>query len=166
MRQLFTFGGNIALLAELYRCDVRFLVVGGLAVHFYVPERQADDLDLLLEQSSDNAARFFKAMSAVHVIPEFPQSLISSPSERPQQLQFKRDHYADIVTTGADIDFPAEWVLSQAALIGQHPARIASRNLLIRMKRKAGREKDLADVELLERAGQSVCGSSRTAKDS
>ena len=153
MRQLLTLGGNDTLLAELIRCGVRFLVVGGLAVHFYVPERQADDLDLLLEQSSDNAARFFKAMPALHVVPEFPQSLISAPSERPQQLPFKRYHYADIVTTGNDIDFSAEWALSQEALIWQHPVRIASRELLIRMKRKAGREKDLADVELLERAG-------------
>jgi hypothetical protein len=31
--------------------------------------------------------------------------------------------------------------------------QLASRDLLIRMKRQAGREKDLRDVELLERAG-------------
>ena len=151
MQQLYTFGGNDALLAELIRCGVRFLLVGGLAVHFYAPEREADDLDLLVEQTSENAERLFQAMAALHVMPEFPQALIATPSDRPQQLPFKTYHYADLVTTGKDIDFPAEWAQSQEALIWQHRVRVASRSLLIAMKRKARREKDLRDVELLER---------------
>lgn len=153
MRQLLTFGGNDTLLGELERCGVRFIVVGGLAVQFYVPERIGDDLDLLLEQSPDNASRFFQAMPALHVVPEFPESLISAPTERAQQLPFKRHHYADIVTTGKHIDFPTEWAQAQEGLIWQHRVRFASLGLLVRMKRKAGREKDLRDVELLERAG-------------
>ena len=151
MQQLYTFGGNDALLAELVRCGVRFLLVGGLAVHFYASERKADDLDLLVEQTSENAERLFQAMAALHVMPEFPQVLIATPGDQPQQLPFKTYHYADLVTTGKDINFPAEWAQSQEALIGQHRVHVASRALLIAMKRKAGREKDLRDVELIER---------------
>jgi len=153
MQQLHTFGGNEPLLVELLRCGVRFLVVGGLAVRFYVAERQADDLDLLVEQTSENANRLFQAMTSLGLEPEFPQSTIAIPGERPQQLPLKRYHYADIVTMGRDVNFPKEWAQSQEAFIGHSRVRIASRELLIAMKRKVGREKDLSDVELLERAG-------------
>ncbi len=53
---LYTFGGNTDLLEEFMRREVRFLVVGGLAVQFHAPEREADDLDLLLDPSPDNAS--------------------------------------------------------------------------------------------------------------
>ena len=157
MQQLFTSGDNESLLAELLRSGVRFLVVGGLAVSFHIPERQADDLDLLIEQTPDNAASLFRAMAALHLTPEFPYELISTPSERPQLLPFKTYHYADLVTTGKNIDFSAEWARSHEALICQHPVRIASRTLLIHMKHNSDREKDIRDVELLEAPLHPTC---------
>ena len=38
----------------LVTSDVRFLIVGGRAVKFYLPERTAGDLDLLIEVSREN----------------------------------------------------------------------------------------------------------------
>jgi len=63
MQHLITFGGNDRLLSKLLECGVRFLVVGGLAVRFYIPDREVDDLDLLIEQSGENADRFFNALA-------------------------------------------------------------------------------------------------------
>ena len=153
MKQLFTFGANGDLIAEFVRQGVRFLVVGGLAVKFYAPEREADDLDILLEQTPENASRLFRAFGVLHLTPSFPEALIASPSDRQQQLPLKVVYYADIVTTGKDIDFDSEWARASEAMIWQSPVRIASRDLLTFMKHRAGREKDLADVALLERGG-------------
>lgn len=154
MEHLITFGGNDRLLAKLLECRVRFLVVGGLAVRFYVPEREVDDLDLLLEQSNENADRFFKALAELSYKPLFSKSHIGAPRKRTQQLQLKtREFYADIVTFGKDIDFTAEWAQPQEGFIGPNRVRFASRELLIKMKRKAGREKDLLDIRLLEGGG-------------
>ena len=66
------------------------------------------------------------------------------------QLPLKVIYYADIVTPGQDIDFAAEWLRSSQALLWQNPVRIASRELLIWVKRNAGRETDLRDISLLQ----------------
>lgn len=155
MKQLFTFGENDLLVRELLRHDVRFLIVGGLAVQFYVPEREADDLDLLIEQTPENAERLFSTFTELHLTPQFEKHIISQPSERPQQLPLKAIYYADIVTPGRDIDFAVEWLRSSQALLWQNCVRVAARELLISMKRSSGRETDLRDVSLLQNEGRS-----------
>jgi len=149
VQQLFTFGENDHLLQALLAESVRFLVVGGLAVKFYAAEREADDLDLLLEQSPENATRLFRAFAKMGITPAFPQEAIAAPSERPQHLPMKSAlHYADLITL-PDIDFEAEWANSQEALVWQNRVRFASRDLLLKLKRGSAREKDIADVALL-----------------
>jgi anti-sigma regulatory factor (Ser/Thr protein kinase) len=88
-----TFGGNTDLLQQLNAAQVRYLIVGGVAVKFYAPERQIDDLDILLDKRADNVARFAHALSPHYIIPveHFTQSAKS-------QMPLKHYHYADIVT--------------------------------------------------------------------
>jgi hypothetical protein len=47
---------NKEFIDALARADARFLIVGGVAVKFYVPERLVEDLDLLIEPSPPIAA--------------------------------------------------------------------------------------------------------------
>lgn len=149
--QLFTFHLNDALVTALLQQEVRFLVVGGFAVKLYAPEREADDLDLMVEQTPENATRLFQTFGHLGITPEFSKELISGPSERPQQLALKMGYYADLVTTGREVEFETEWNMASEARLGTSQVRVASRDLLIRQKKKAGREKDLKDVVLLER---------------
>lgn len=149
--QLFTFHLNDSLVTALLQQGVRFLVVGGFAVKLYAPERDADDLDLMVEQTPENATRLFQAFSDLGLTPEFSKEQVSSPSERPQQLALKMGYYADLVTTGREVEFETEWNMASEARLGPSQVRVASRDLLIRQKQKAAREKDLKDVELLER---------------
>ncbi|MGE0329919.1 MAG: hypothetical protein AB7P37_04445, partial [Ramlibacter sp.] len=108
-------------------------------------------LDLMVEQTPENATRLFQAFSDLSLTPEFSKELVSSPSERPQQLALKMGYYADLVTTGREVEFETEWNMASEARLGPSQVRVASRDLLIRQKQKAAREKDLKDVELLER---------------
>ena len=151
MQQFFTFGANDHLLQALLAEGVRFIVVGGLAVKLYAPHREADDLDLLLEQSPENAERLFRAFGKLGLVPGFPREAIAKPSQRPQHLPLKTIHYADLVTR-PDIDFQAEWAASQEALIWQNKVRFASRTLLLTLKQGSTREKDISDVALLSDA--------------
>ena len=145
MQQLHTFGGNDDLLQELINARVRFLVIGGLAVKFYAQQREADDLDLLLEQSPENADQIFQAFAALKLNPGFPKELISSYSKHPQHLPLKAVHYADLVTR-PELDFQGEWDASQEGLIGQNRVRFASLNLLTSLKTGSDREKDFLDL--------------------
>lgn len=152
MTHLFTFHLNDTLIATFIRHKVRFLVVGGLAVKFYVPEREVDDLDLLIEQTPENAERLFSAFAELRLLPNFSKDLIASPGQNPQQLPLKHSYYADLLTTGRLLEFESEWQSATVAHVGQNLVRIASRDLLIRQKKESGRDKDLKDVEILERA--------------
>jgi hypothetical protein len=145
-----TWARNTDFLAALIQHQVRFLIVGGVAVKFYADEREADDLDLLMESTEENVKRL------ALVLNEFPMvgnvfSLDNAMSETPQHLPLKSDVYIDILTTGNEINFSLEWDNAVDGLIWQHPVKFASKELLISMKCKGDREKDRADVVLLSR---------------
>ena len=150
MRQLFVFVSNAQLVRTLVEKEVRFIVVGGLAVHYYANERVVNDLDLLVEQTKENAQRLFSALAAENLTPHFSIDLISKPTDRPQQLPLKVIHYADLLTPGKAIDFATEWDKANIAQIDSYHVRIASRDLLLAMKRDTGRQRDIDDALLLQ----------------
>jgi len=61
MRQLFTWGGNDSLVAAFLQSKVEFLVVGGVAVHFYDESRYA--IDRLL-QTTDSLEVYLSFMAS------------------------------------------------------------------------------------------------------
>jgi hypothetical protein len=148
--ELSIFGGNGDLIAAFNRQRVRFLVVGGLAVHLYVPDREPDDLDLLIDPVPDNADCIFRAFAELHLVPRFSSEELTKPKKH-MNLKSYMSYYADVVTPEPGIDFHAEWENSRTATVNGHLVRMASPDLLIRMKSGTGRPKDLADIELLSR---------------
>jgi hypothetical protein len=52
---LMHFGANEQIVREFLSVGVEFIVVGGLAVAWYCPDRQADDMDLLVNPTPDIA---------------------------------------------------------------------------------------------------------------
>ena len=148
MQQLFTSGANDTLLQEMLAQQVRFLVFGGLAVKFYAAEREADDLDLLLEQTLENADRLFVTFARLDMSPKFPKEAIAVRGHRPQHLPLKNMYYADLITR-PDVDFAREWERAPEALAWQGRVRIAPRELLVLLKSNSEREVDIADLALL-----------------
>ena len=51
-------------LESLNSNEVKYVVVGGLAVAFHGAPRYTGDLDVLVEKSSDNAARLMQTLAA------------------------------------------------------------------------------------------------------
>jgi hypothetical protein len=153
---LFTYGGNVELVAELNKQAVRFIIVGGVAVRFYSRNRQQEeDLDILIESSPQNAERVFEALKFLPLRLNFTKADISAPGKRPQQLKLKDHSYpchADILTAAPDVEFGIEWEQAQDGFIERYPVRFASPQLLIRMKSGGNqRQKDRQDVDALKR---------------
>ena len=144
---LSTFGGNSYLLEEFHRQGVRFLVIGGLAVQFYAPEREADDLDLMLDPAPDNAVRVLASFVALRLNSSFDASALQRPKA---QIQLKQHHYADLLTPDSDINFAQEWENASACRVNGVPVRVASRELLIRMQSRRKDRKHEGDLKLLE----------------
>lgn len=150
LNQLHTFGGNIALVESLTQHGVRFLVVGGLAVHHHAPERQADDLDLLVEQTVEVARNVAAALTSINVQPEFTEEQFVNA--RRGQIKLKLYAlYADILTAGPDFDFDEHWHRAEDALLGHIPVKVASISTLFVLLAGSTEPKHAADIALLRR---------------
>ncbi|PRA46497.1 MULTISPECIES: hypothetical protein [Pseudomonas] len=153
MQGIVIWAQNGHLLGELLKHGVRFLVVGGTAVHLHDPSRDiaGADLDLLIESSPENAKHLMCALHALQVTPNFTEAEISTPVHPRQQIKLDCwGLFTDILTTGPDTHFEDEWSGAGEAFINGHQVRFASVDLLLAMKGGTGRAKDLNDIERLE----------------
>jgi hypothetical protein len=148
--ELLTFGPNGDCIAELMRERARFLIVGGLAVKAYCPERAiiGADVDLIVDRADANAA------IVARIVGQHDFSLIDAKAlTRPKvQVPAKRVLYMDLLTLPDGESFDALWNRSTLASLNGSTVRVIGRDDLKRMKQASacdGRAKDTSDLELL-----------------
>lgn len=149
---------NEGLVDGLLRAGVKLVVVGGLAVAWHCADRQADDMDLLIEPTPDNSRRTFEALTGLGLSGFRPESFA-----RPGlQVPIKGLYYAELLTP--DVDGASFQEVESTAVSGNlfgRPVRIASIASLIAMKKRAvaaaqsSREKHEADIARLVVASRS-----------
>jgi len=149
--------GNVDFVAAMLEAEARFLVVGGLAVSFYCPEREVDDLDLLIEPTMSNAKLVLGALS--RFVPShglFPKQL----GDLGKHISLKPHLNGDLLTpTKTYPSFESMWASSVPARLAHLEVRLPSRQSLLAMKREASdsdddevsRAKDARDVMSLEK---------------
>lgn len=149
---LIHWGPNGDLVRALVAADVEFVLVGGLAVSWYCDGREADDMDLLVNPTRENAQRIHTALYSVNHTGHDPESFAKPGVQAPLKRQF----YAELLTS--PIGGPSFATIAESAEPAQLngvPIRVASAAMLIRLKQCAiaanseDREKHVADIELL-----------------
>jgi len=88
-------GSNRKLIETLADYNVDFILIGGLAVSWYCSERQADDMDLLIKDTSENSMKLSRALSALGIM-GFDNDSFVKPA---LQVPLKSVFYADLLTT-------------------------------------------------------------------
>lgn len=140
----------IDFLAALLAADARFLVVGAHALAVHGVPRATGGIDILIERSSDNAARVWQA------IEEFDAPAVVL-GVKPEDLE-ARDiviqigvppRRIDVLTGVSGLEFDEAWEGRIVHRIGQLDVPFLGRDALIRNKRASGRFKDLGDLEAL-----------------
>lgn len=148
-------GSNEEIIKAFATHRVDFVVVGGLAVAWYCSDRQADDMDLLVNPTPDNSERIAQALAT---LPYFDSRCFSSGSfTRPGlQVPLKSHYYAELLTPREEgPSYPEVAKEAIDAKLFQEPVRLASPASLIRMKQQAAasaekeRDKHLKDIERL-----------------
>ena len=140
------------LLANLARAEVRFIVVGGVAVALNGFVRTTDDVDILIERSEENVARLLEALNsfgtgharelsfadfdevegAVRVVEDFPLDIFT----------VMRGHrYAGLVENVRSTE------------IHGFTVQFLDAEGLIRLKQDSNREKDQIDIAALRKRG-------------
>jgi len=152
-----------AILRALNDAEVRYLIVGGLAVvaHGYV--RYTADVDLVLDLERDNTLRAMKALDAIAYRPLAPVDATDFADEEKRRVWIREKNMLvfqmlnpDREGTRLDIfvnepfAFTEEFAQAKWEEVAGIRAPVLRYDELIRLKRSSGRPQDLIDVEQLE----------------
>lgn len=151
------------LLAYLDSANVRFVVVGGVAVVLQGYARLTADIDLVIDLDDANTRRAVEALTARGLRPVLPVEAADFADETKRrdwiatknlEVFAMRDERNPLLTVDlfAREPIPFEELWSRAdvvTLLGRN-IRVACIADLIRMKRAAARAQDAIDIEKLE----------------
>lgn len=162
-----------AIVQALDAAGVRFIVVGGLAVNAHGYLRYTNDVDLVVRLSHDDIVAAFQALEQIGYRPTNPIKAedFADPTTREtwrnekgmRVLKMWSDAHRETpldVFVYEPFDFETEY---QRAFRqeDESPARFASIDALIAMKREADRPQDRIDIEKLEKIAQILHDESR-----
>lgn len=136
-------------LAALNRNDVRYVVIGAMAVLRHLPYRTTRDVDVLIEPTLANARRARRAVAEWGGFePEFPaEDFISGDI-----LSFGGLLRVEIHSDTPGATWESVWKNRVSGQLGGVPTDFAGLDDLIAMKEAVGRpDKDLPDLERLRR---------------
>jgi predicted nucleotidyltransferase len=139
------------LLAEFARCAVEFVLIGGYAVGIHVKPRATKDLDLLVAGNEHNLERVATALERFGA----PPNVVAAARRlAPTEVVYLgvAPVRIDILRTADGIDTDQVIQRARKITVGGLAVPVISIDDLIANKRASGRPRDLADVELLERA--------------
>ena len=151
------------VLVALEEAGVRYLLVGGVAVVLHGYLRTTADLDLILALDEDNVARAGEALGGLGYRPRAPVDLagLADPEQRrawieakgltvlslwsPEQPALELDLFVE-----EPLDFESAHGRAVRTDLGPCEASVVSLDDLLSLKRRAGRPRDLEDIEALE----------------
>lgn len=148
------------LIRRLVEADVRFVIVGGLALNAWGVVRGTKDVDLAVDPAEENLLRLAEVASAVGGRVQMAESLAGSP--RSIAARLASGERVLIETSLGPLDIvqglegvpPFPELAERAVMTEVLGARVLVCSLedLRSMKRAAGRTRDLADLEDLDAA--------------
>ena len=130
--------------------SVKYVIVGAWALAFHGRPRYTGDIDIFVARERDNADRLMEVIEAFG----FGRAGI----ERDDFLQAnhviqlgRAPNRIDLLTGISGVAFNEAWESREPGSISGVAVSVISRDLLIRNKRAANRDKDQADIKLLEK---------------
>lgn len=136
------------LLKSLVENKVMFLVIGAWALPAYGYTRSTYDIDIFFEPTKANVGRIIKALEVVGYRGFEDLSTEDLLNKKTLFRQYVLD--TDIHPFVAGAEFKDTWKKKKETVIEGVKVYIPDLDSLIKMKKAAGRNKDLADLEHLE----------------
>lgn len=152
-----------AIIRALNEADVRYLIVGGLAVIAHGYMRFTTDVDLLLDLEEDNIKRAVKVLQSLDYRPRLPVAItdFAETHKREQWVNEKNLIVFSLASTQhplTEVDIFAQNPLNFAQayeaaawkeVVAGLTAPIISLEDLLRLKQQAGRPQDINDITRL-----------------
>ncbi len=147
----------------LYDEDVKYLLVGGVAVNLYGVVRATADIDIVVKLTKSNVLSLVKALEKLGYKPKAPVSIedFADPENRRNWIEKKDMKVFSLsppdrtlgevnIFVREPFDFDAAYKNRTDVDIGGVIVHIASIDDLIFLKEKAGRAQDISDIEALK----------------
>lgn len=156
--QLYLSQDHADLLSALNAHGAKYLVVGGYAVGAYSQPRATKDLDIFILCSEENSVAVFRALA------QFGAPVAGF---KPSDFNDRRSYFqmgepplrVDILQVLSGIGFSESWQDRCYGTVNESfEVPVISREKLILNKLAAGRTRDIADVEEMERARRLLDG--------
>ena len=150
-------------LSALISRRVRFVIVGGHAVAGHGEPRLTEDLDVFVERSPANARKIRQALVDFGFGHVAPTEAELARAHKVFMLG-RKPWRIDILTSIDGVSFEQAWKSRVKAKFVVTPLHVIGRDMLLKNKRAAGRDKDLADVAMLETHSPKAMGRRKRAK--
>ena len=137
------------LLRAFHKVEVRYLLVGAIAVEYHGQPRTTRHMDLWLDDSAENMERAYRALTDFGVPPIAIDHLNAA---RPLEVVWigVPPNRIDLAKGMRGLDFHEAWLHRETTELFGINVHIIGRKDLISSKRECGRAKDIADAEALE----------------
>ena len=130
--------------------NVEYVLVGAWALAFHGRPRYTGDLDIFVARDDENADKLMAVIEAFG----FAHAGINREDflQVDHVIQLGREpNRIDILTGISGVTFDEAWNNREQGKIADVTVSVISRDLLIKNKRAANRDKDQGDIKLLER---------------
>lgn len=151
------------VIVALTEAEVRFVIVGGVAVVLHGHPRLTADLDLVIDLEVESVKRAIQGLTELGLVPRLPVPAVAF-ADPETRARWVRERSLVVFTltdpeggllevdlfARSPMPFEALWSNAVTVPLGETTVRIAAIDNLIAMKGEAGRPQDLADISALE----------------
>ena len=154
---------------ELAKEDVRYVIVGGIAVNLLGVPRFTADLDLIVALERKNIQKFAKCMTKLGFKPKVPVTaeMFADPKNRENWIKEKNmivfsfwrpDHPYEVIDVFVKepIPFKELWSKREKVSLENIKIPVISIGHLIQLKKQAGRLQDVSDIEALNKLSKEL----------
>jgi hypothetical protein len=133
--------------------QVKYLIIGGFAVNRHGYKRTTGDLDIYLKDTKENRQKLITALEEIGY-GRFDMLLDVPIVAGYCEILMDNGMYADLMTEVKGLnqaDFDEHFKMATVDIVNNVPVRFLHYNHLIENKKATGRNKDLLDIEELEK---------------
>jgi len=151
------------VISMLNKVGVRYIIVGGIALVLHGVVRLTADIDIMIDLTKDNIAKFIEVMEKLGFKPKMPidPAGLYDPKIRKEWLDKKnmiafsfvhpKDDYKIIdLLINEPIPFGGAYKNRRVIHAGKIPINVVSLSNLIKLKQRSAKEQDLKDIEMLK----------------
>ncbi len=147
-----------ALLRRFYENGVKYFVIGGVAAVLHGVLRATFDLDVVIDFSEDNVKKLIAVIDEFNLKPMVPISPIEMTDANKRQKWIEEKNARVLNFSDSDgiyrLDIALIYNYSDIKpieiTIDEIPIYVVDKNTLIEMKKNAGRDVDLRDIQYLQ----------------